>query len=313
MAGVNVGVRIAEVLARFGGRGQQLTREAQALRGLEFDETARASQALRGIRDEEPNIGEDFLRDLQGKMRLSNQNNQVGDFIKIVDNNEKKKKRLLTRAEDFNSHFNSKQLQNKDPRYREIVNVENKNSIDDVKGLQTAYAKDTGMFKLGNTLYISGTGGKSGFGSKVNDVFSDIFLIPTHNVQFSEKYQDVIRVLEKHSDVTRLVGHSLAGSVLQEINNRNNQKYITTTYSAPFISFGNRQKNPHALRFRNQGDVISSLDRNAIQVDRGTINPVEAHKFNNMTTQGSFEQGVDDSAQVEQQINLNNSNEQNKV
>ena len=130
---------------------------------------------------------------------------------------------------------------------------------------------------------------------------------------FQRNYQDVIRELEKHSDVTRLVGHSLAGSVLQEINNRNNQKYITTTYSAPFISFGNRQKNPHALRFRNQGDVISSLDRNAIQVDRGTINPVEAHKFNNMTTQGSFEQGVDDSAQVEQQINLNNSNEQNKV
>ena len=60
MAGVNVGVRIAEVLARFGGRGQQLTREAQALTGLEFDETARASQALRGFRDEEPNIGEDF-------------------------------------------------------------------------------------------------------------------------------------------------------------------------------------------------------------------------------------------------------------
>ena len=90
----------------------------------------------------------------------------------------------------------------------------------------------------------------------MNDVFSDIFFIPTHTVQFSENYQDVIRELEKHSDVTRLVGHSLAGSVLQEINKGNNQKYITATYSAPFISFGNRQKNPHALRFRNQGDVI---------------------------------------------------------
>ena len=137
-------------------------------------------------------------------MRLSNQNNQVVDFDKdqLCGNNEKKKKRLLTRAEDSNSHFNSKQGQNKDPRYREVVNVENKNSIDDVKGLQTAYAKDTGMFNLGNTLYISGTGGKSGFGSNVNDVFSDIVLIPAHNVQFSEKYQDVSRELEKHPDVT---------------------------------------------------------------------------------------------------------------
>ena len=86
----------------------------------------------------------------------------------------------------------------------------------------------------------------------VSVVFSDIFLLPTHNVQFSEKYQDVIRELEKHSDVTRLVGHSLAGSVLQEINNRNNQKYITTTWPAPFISFGNRQKNftPYDLEIR---------------------------------------------------------------
>ena len=108
----------------------------------------------------------------------------MGDIIKdqFFGNNEKKKTRPSTRAEGFNSHFNRKQLQNKDPRYREVVNVKNSNRIDDVKGLQTAYAKDTGMFKLGNTLYISGTGGKSRFGSKVNDVFSDIFLIPTHNV-----------------------------------------------------------------------------------------------------------------------------------
>ena len=56
-----------------------------------------------------------------------------------------------------------------------------------------------------------------------------------------------------------------------------------------------------------------SLDRNAIQVERGTINPVEADKFDTMTTQGSFEQGVDNSAQVEQQINLNNTNEQSKI
>ena len=121
--------------------------------------------------------------------------------------------------------------------------------------------------------------------------------------------------MEKHPDVTRLIGHSLASNVIQEINNCNNQKYITTTCNAPFISFGNRQKNPHALRFRNNNDVISILDRDAIQVDRGTLNPVGAHKFNNMTTQGSFEQGVDDarqslasihdSAQVEQQNQTN--------
>ena len=104
-----------------------------------------------------------------------------------------------------------------------------KNCIDDAEGLKTAYANNTGFFRSGNTLYISGTGGKSGLGAKVNDVFSDIFLIPTHNLQFSDKYRDVMTELEKNPDVTRLVGHSLSGSIIQDINIRYNQKYITTT------------------------------------------------------------------------------------
>ena len=188
------------------------------------------------------NQGDDvFLQSLQGRIRNNIQFNPAKEFVsEQLEQNEKKKKRLLSRADDFNAHFNSKQaLQN--PKYREVVNVENKNYIDDVEGLKTAYANNTGLFRSGNTLYISGTGGKSGFCSKVNDVFSDIFLIPTHNLQFSDKYRDVMNELEKNPDVTRLVGHSVGPvRVLQEINNRNNQKYITTTYNAPFIAFGNR-------------------------------------------------------------------------
>ena len=66
-----------------------------------------------------------------------------------LDNNEKKK-RLISRADGFNAHFNSKQaLQNL--KYREVVNVENINYIDDVEGLK-AYADNTGLFRSGNTL-----------------------------------------------------------------------------------------------------------------------------------------------------------------
>ena len=254
------------------------------------------------------NQGDDVLQSLQGRIRNNIQFNPAREFVsEQLEQNEKKKKRLLTRADDFNAHFNSKQaLQN--PKYREVVNVENKNYIDDVEGLKTAYANNTGLFRSGNTLYISGTGGKSGFSSKVNDVFSDIFLIPTHNLQFSDKYRDVMNELEKNPDITRLVGHSLSSSVIQEINNRNNQKYITTTYNAPFISFGHRDKNPHALRFRNKNDVISMLDRNAIQVDKGTIDPLKAHKFDNFETQGTYEVGVDDGVEVERNIQQQNWN-----
>ena len=244
------------------------------------------------------NQGDDFLQSLQGRIRNNIQFNPAREFVsEQLEQNEKKKKRLLTRADDFNVHFNSKQaLQN--PKYREVVNVENKNYIDDVEGLKTAYANNTGLFRSGNTLYISGTGGKSGFSSKVNDVFSDLFSIPTHNLQFSDKYRDVMNELEKNPDVTRLVGHSLSSSVIQEINNRNNQKYITTTYNAPLISFGHRDKNPHALRFRNKNDVISMFDRNAIQVDKGTIDPLKAHKFDNFKTQGTFRVGEDNTMGV---------------
>ena len=63
--------------------------------------------------------------------------------------------------------------------------------------MKTAYANNTGLFRSGNTLYISGTGGKSGISAKVNDVFSDIFLIPSHNLQFSDKYRDAMSELEK--------------------------------------------------------------------------------------------------------------------
>ena len=116
--------------------------------------------------------------------------------------------------------------------------------------------------------------------------------------------------LEKNADVTRLVGHSLSGSIIQEINSRlNNQKYSTTTYNSSFVAFENRGgKNPNHLRFRNTNDVISILDRDAIQVESGTLGPFKVHKDDNMKTQGTFEVGVDDGAQVQQQIQRQNRN-----
>jgi len=227
-------------------------------------------------------------------------------------------KSIRVRADSFNRHFNDRMRDNQ-PMYREVQNVRNKNRIDDVKGLKFAYGRDTGIFVDNNTMYISGTGGKDGIGSKVNDVFSDIFLLPTHNTQFSQKYQDVVKELEKNPQVNRLVAYSLGSAVVQEINNRNNNKYVSTVYGSPFVNIrGNGgAKNPRHLRFRNKSDPISMLDRDAIQVDAHTNNPVKAHSFENMKTQGSYaladsnlvsSRGIRDSSLNQQ--NLNNSNEQ---
>ena len=108
------GLRIAEVLqnlARTGRTTNQLTGEAQA---------------LRNYREEADNIDDNFLQSVQARLRTNQQFNPLKDFIKEhLDNNEKKKKRLLTRSDDFNAHFNNKQLL-QNPKYREVVNVKNK-------------------------------------------------------------------------------------------------------------------------------------------------------------------------------------------
>ena len=113
-----------------------------------------------------------------------------------------------------------------------------------------------GITRIGNTLYIGGTGAKAGANHKVNDAIADLFFIPTHNVQLSEKYKDAMEELTNSPDVDRLVGHSLGSFVVHEINNRHGNSYATTVYSSPFVSGSNQQKNPRYLRFRNRGDPI---------------------------------------------------------
>ena len=54
-----------------------------------------------------------------------------------------------------------------------------------------------GITRIGNTLYIGGTGAKTGLNRKVNDVIADLFFIPTHNVQLSERYKDAMEELRK--------------------------------------------------------------------------------------------------------------------
>ena len=84
-------------------------------------------------------------------------------------------------------------------RYAEEINVQNTNKVDDVKGLDAACSNVNGITRIGSTLYIGGTGAKTGLNHKVNDVIADLFFIPTHNVQLSERYKDAIEELQKQS------------------------------------------------------------------------------------------------------------------
>ena len=96
----------------------------------------------------------------------------------------------------FNKHFD-KQIMKHKTRYAEEINEQNKNKIDDVKGLDAAYSNVNGITRIGNTLYIGGTGAKTGLHHKVNDVIADVFFIPTHNIQLSARYRDAMEELRK--------------------------------------------------------------------------------------------------------------------
>jgi len=87
--------------------------------------------------------------------------------------------------------------------YKEVRNIQNKNKIEDRRGLWNAYDSPSGLYKTGDTLYIAGTGGKDGSLSK--DIMDDLLLVPTRNVKHSEKYQDVAKYLKDNPDVKRLV------------------------------------------------------------------------------------------------------------
>ena len=67
--------------------------------------------------------------------------------------------------------------------------------------------------------------------------------------------------LEQNPDVTRLVGHSVASSVIPEISNRNSQKYMTRPITPTLfhLDIGTRT---HMLYVSGIDGVISIFARN---------------------------------------------------
>ena len=172
--------------------------------------------------------------------------------------------------------------------YAEERDVFNKNTIEDRKGLNNAYASPTGLYKTGNTLYISGTGGKDG--SFVRDWMDNLGKLPFRNAHKTEKYKDVMKELKNSPNVTRLVSHSLASAVVNTINQDQPNKYATTTYATPTIKPKRKgNQNPKRKDFRNPHDVVSALDGYAITSDFPEENIIKAHGFNNFTGIGHFD------------------------
>ena len=171
--------------------------------------------------------------------------------------------------------------------YKEVKNIQNKNKIEDRRGLWNAYDSPDGLYKTGSTLYIAGTGGKDG--SLTRDIMDDLLLVPTRNIKHSEKYQDVMKYLKDNPDVKRLVSHSLASAVVNHINKEMPDRYTSTTYATPTIKRRRKgMQDPRRLDYRNKADVVSMLDGYAETSNSNELNPLMAHSYINFAHQGKW-------------------------
>ena len=129
------------------------------------------------------------------------------------------------------------------------------NQLTDKKGLDKAYARADKLYVNGNTMYVAGT-------SYIQDVWDDL-KIPFGKTDWAQRYQDADARLFNNPQVSNLVGHSLGGSVVLEMQkNHSETRFRTNTYGTPAASF-NAPDNIENHRYRNYGDPVSMFDRGA--------------------------------------------------
>jgi hypothetical protein len=137
------------------------------------------------------------------------------------------------------------------------------NAMTDVEGLHRAYARENGIYIRNNTMFVSGT--KDFLQDHWDDISKNTFNLTAESLRYrnADKALKNNELLNPEQHITSLVGHSLGGSVVLEMQKQYpDRTFNTTTYGAPVKSF----TTPDTIdnkRFRNVGDPISILDRGA--------------------------------------------------
>ena len=213
----------------------------------------------------------------------------LNELIKVgkeefIKDNDRKQEDLNKRMDNFARNLNEKYRQNT-TLYKEERNIQNKNKIEDRAGLTNACRSPSGIHRTGNTLYISGTGGKDG--DLNQDIWDDLIHLPTRNAHNTQKYKDVMEALKQNPDVSRLVGHSLSSAVINKINEEQPNRFATTTYATPTIKRRRKGKqDPRHKDYRNPNDIISMLDGYAETSDFKDWNVLVAHTYKNFEGNG---------------------------
>ena len=107
-------------------------------------------------------------------------------------------------------------------------------NITDSEGLRRAYGADSGLFHIGDALYISGT-------RMMEDISHDWMKLPQGKMNQTKKYQDAMAFISglPGGKPKRIIGHSLGASVAQSLAERwgvEGRAYGTPSYAI----FGNK-------------------------------------------------------------------------
>ena len=158
-------------------------------------------------------------------------------------------------------------------------------NLTDAQGLSRAYGNGKGFY-----IDVAGTFGKGTFGGAVNDILADVGL-PFKMTKYSQRYKDTSTAMDENNEVKHLITHSLGSSVGAQITKDYPERELTlTTYGAPFISRRSKITDDY-INFRSILDPVSILDRSAVTVYTGSLNPFTNH--------GYGDQGKDVSSSVE--------------
>ena len=204
---------------------------------------------------------------------------------RLMNDAKKKETNMNKKMDNFARNLNGNLRNRNSTLYSEVRHIGNKEKLEDRAGLKNAYDSPSGLYKTGKTLYISGTTGKDG--SITRDILDDLIHLPSRGAERTEKYKDVMKMLEQSPEVSRLVGHSLASAVINRINELQPNKFETTTYATPAVKPKRTGKqDPRRRDYRNPNDVVSALDGYAITSSFDETNPIVAHGFANFAGNG---------------------------
>ena len=204
---------------------------------------------------------------------------------RMMNDAKKKETNMNKKMDNFARNLNGNLRNRNSTLYSEVRHIGNKEKLEDRQGLKNAYDSPSGLYTTGKTLFISGTTGKDG--SITRDILDDLIHLPSRGAERTEKYKDVMKMLEQSPEVSRLVGHSLASAVINRINELQPNKFETTTYATPAVKPKRTGKqDPRRRDYRNPNDPVSVLDGYAITSDFNETNPIVAHGFANFAGNG---------------------------